>query len=232
MIKKYSAAKHGSADHGWLKSLFHFSFAEYYNPERMNFGVLRVVNDDLVEPDTGFEMHPHRDMEIVSYVIDGELTHGDSMGNKNTISRGHIQYMSAGTGVFHSEHNLGVKTSRLLQIWIKPNQKGLRPQYGDYRYEWDLRKNKFLHLASGQGGGAPVQLRADVNFYALELDNGLEMEFDVKPDRQAYVVQIEGSSDINGVELNAKDALESVGESLHIKALETMHILIIEMKKA
>ncbi|MDU2063269.1 MAG: pirin family protein [Sporomusaceae bacterium] len=232
MVKKYPAAKHGRADHGWLRSLFHFSFAEYYNLERMDFGVLRVVNDDLVEPNTGFEMHPHRDMEIVSYVIDGELTHGDSMGNQNTISRGHIQYMSAGTGVFHSEHNLGLKTARFLQIWIKPSQIGLKPQYGDHRYDWDLRKNQLLHLVSSPEGGAPVQLNADANFYALELDKGLEMEFTVKSDRQAYVVQIEGSSDINGTELNAKDALESVGESLRIKALETMHILIIEMKKA
>jgi hypothetical protein len=232
MLKKYQAAQYGRADHGWLKSLFHFSFAEYHNPERLDFGVLRVVNDDLVASHTGFEMHPHRDMEIVSYVIDGELTHGDSMGNKNTISRGHIQYMSAGTGIFHSEHNLGLKTSRFLQIWIKPNQKGLNPQYGDYKYEWDLRKNKLLHLVSSQEGGAPVRLSADANFHALELDKGLEMEFNVKSDRQAYVVQIEGSSEINGVELNAKDALESVGESLRIKALETTHVLIIEMKKA
>lgn len=231
MVKKYPADQHGRADHGWLKSLFHFSFAEYHNPERLDFGVLRVVNDDLVAPHTGFEMHPHRDMEIVSYVIDGELTHGDNMGNKNTISHGHIQYMSAGTGIFHSEHNLGSKRSRFLQIWIKPNQKGLNPQYGDYRYEWDLRKNKLLHLVSPQEGGAPVHLNADANFYALELDNGLEMEFNVKADRQAYIVQIEGSSDINGVELNAKDALESVGEPLRIKALETTHVLIIEMKK-
>jgi len=116
MLKKYSADNHGQGNHGCLNSLFHFSFAEYYNPERRNFGVLRVINDDLVVPDSGFDIHPHRDMEIVSYVVSGGLTHGDSLGNKNTISRGNIQYMSAGKGVMHSEYNLGNNTLRFLQI--------------------------------------------------------------------------------------------------------------------
>lgn len=232
MLKKYSWENHGKANHGWLQSLFHFSFAEYYNPERMNFGALRVVNDDLVTPNEGFDMHPHRDMEIVSYVIDGKLTHGDSMGNKKTISRGHIQYMSAGTGVFHSEHNYGSETLRFLQIWISPNQKGLNPHYGDYKCDWDLRKNQLLHLVSSKAGGAPVQINADANIYALELDKGLDVEFEVGSDRQAYLIQAEGRSDINGMEVNTQDAVESMEESFCIRALETTHILIIEMKKA
>lgn len=126
MLKHIKSQNMGRSNLGWLQSLFHFSFAEYYNPENINFGVLRVLNDDLVKPQTGFDMHPHRDMEIISYVVDSELTHQDNMGNKkNTLSRGMIQYMSAGTGVMHSEHNLTDKTARFLQIWIPPTEKKL-----------------------------------------------------------------------------------------------------------
>jgi len=135
VLRKIDNTKMGSSDLGWLKSKFHFSFAEYYNPSNVNFGVLRVINDDLVKPGTGFDTHPHRDMEIISYIVDGELTHGDSMGNKRTLSRGHVQYMSAGTGVFHSEHNFGEETLRFLQIWIYPDKNGYEPNYGDYKFE-------------------------------------------------------------------------------------------------
>lgn len=123
MIRKLEHQNMGKSDLGWLQSIFHFSFAEYYNPQNMHFGVLRVINDDLIKPQTGFDMHPHRDMEIISYVVDGSLTHGDSMGNKQTLHRGEVQYMSAGTGIYHSEHNLGSEMARLLQIWIYPDQK-------------------------------------------------------------------------------------------------------------
>lgn len=118
MLRVVDSGNMGSSNLGWLRSKFHFSFAEYYNPHNIKFGVLRVINDDLVESNTGFDTHPHRNMEIISYVVNGELTHGDSMGNKNTITRGHVQYMSAGTGVYHSEHNLGKDELRFLQIWI------------------------------------------------------------------------------------------------------------------
>lgn len=136
MLRKLDNKNMGRSDLGWLKSIFHFSFANYYNPENMNFGVLRVINDDLVKSNTGFGMHPHRDMEIISYVVDGELNHGDTIGNKNTITRGHVQYMSAGTGISHTEHNFGDTTSRFLQIWLLPDKKGVTPDYGDYRFKW------------------------------------------------------------------------------------------------
>ncbi len=118
MLKKIESKNMGSSNLGWLRSKFHFSFAEYYNPNNINFGVLRVINDDLIEAGTGFDTHPHKDMEIISYVVNGDLTHEDSMGNKNTITRGHVQFMSAGSGVYHSEHNFGKEILRLLQIWI------------------------------------------------------------------------------------------------------------------
>ena len=208
-----------------------FSFAEYFNIDNMNFGVLRVINDDLIEGNTGFDLHPHKDMEIVSYVVDGELTHGDTMGNRNTISRGHVQYMSAGTGVYHSEHNLGDSTARLLQIWIIPDKKGYKPAYSDYRFNWDDRKNKWLNIVSSKDGDAAIKINQDANFYVVELDEGKEIDFQVGSNRQAYLVQIEGNSTINNLELNERDALEIIEEDILIKADKKSHILVIEMKK-
>jgi quercetin 2,3-dioxygenase len=231
MLKKIDNKNMGRSNLGWLRSIFHFSFAEYYNPNNINFGVLRVINDDLIEANTGFGTHPHRDMEIISYVVEGELTHGDSMGNKNTISRGHVQYMSAGTGVNHSEHNLGESTARLLQIWIFPDKKGHKPQYGDCRFKWEDRKNKWLHMVSGKDGNAAIKINQDVNIYSLALDSGVELEFKVRAGRQAYLVQIEGASEINNIDLKDRDAMEIIEEDILIKAKDNAHFLIIEMIK-
>lgn len=231
MLKKIESKYMGSSDLGWLKSKFHFSFAEYFNPDNIQFGVLRVINDDLVAPKTGFDTHPHREMEIISYVVNGELTHGDSMGNKNTITRGQVQYMSAGTGVLHSEHNLGKETLRFLQIWIFPNQNRLKPNYGDYRFNWEDRKNKWLHMVSGLNGEAPIKINQDANIYSLELEQGKEINFPVNEGRQAYLVQIEGASTINDLELFDRDGMEIIEQDIFIKAVETSHILMIEMKR-
>jgi len=161
---------YGTSDLGWLLSRFHFSFAEYHNPSNIRFGVLRVLNDDLVQAGTGFDLHPHRDMEIISYVVDGELTHGDSMGNRRTLYRGEVQYMSAGTGVYHSEHNLGSDTLRFLQIWIFPDRKDHTPSYGDFRFTWEDRINTLLPLVSPMEGSAPVKIHQDVHLYASYLE--------------------------------------------------------------
>ncbi|MBU5486526.1 pirin family protein [Clostridium sp. MSJ-11] len=231
MLRKIESKNMGSSNLGWLRSKFHFSFAEYYNPDNINFGVLRVINDDLIESNTGFDTHPHRDMEIISYVVNGELTHGDSMGNKNTITRGHVQYMSAGTGVYHSEHNLGKDTLRLLQIWIFPNKQGYKPSYGDYRFNWTDRQNKWLHMVSSKDGNALIKINQDINIYSLELEQGKEISFLINTGRQAYLVQIEGISIINDIQLDDRDGLEIVEEDILIKAKETSHILILEMNK-
>jgi len=231
MLRKLDHNRMGSSNLGWLQSIFHFSFAEYYNPENINFGVLRVINDDLIAPHTGFGTHPHRDMEIISYVVDGELTHEDSMGNSNSITRGQVQYMSAGTGVYHSEYNHGDSTLRLLQIWVFPDRNGRKPNYGDFRFNWDDRKNKWLHMVSDKEGDAPIIVNQDVNFYALELEEGKEMSFPVKEGRQAYLVQIEGNSTINDMSLTARDGLEIVEEEIQIQSQDTSHILVIEMNK-
>jgi quercetin 2,3-dioxygenase len=232
MLKKLDNKNMGRSNLGWLKSIFHFSFAEYYNPKNMNFGVLRVLNDDIIDAGTGFDTHPHRNMEIISYVIDGELTHGDSMGNKRTLTRGQVQYMSAGTGVLHSEYNYGNKPGRFLQIWILPDKNSYEPNYGDHAFNWEERKNKWLHFVSSKSGAAPIKVNQDVNFYALELDSENEITFPVKEGRQAYLVQIVGSSFINNISLDAKDALEITEETITIKPKEASHYLLIEMKKS
>jgi len=231
MLRKLNNRNMGKSDLGWLRSIFHFSFADYFNIDNMNFGVLRVINDDLIAGGTGFDLHPHKDMEIVSYVINGGLTHGDSMGNKNIVYRGEVQYMSAGTGVYHSEENLGDEATRILQIWIVPDKKGYKPAYGDYRFNEEDRQNKWLNIVSSKERNAPIKINQDANFYVVELDEGKEIDFPVNKGRQGYLVQIEGDSTINSVDLAERDGLEIVEEDIKIKAKKKSHILVIEMKK-
>ena len=143
MLKKLPKENMGHSSLGWLESRFHFSFAEYYNPENMHFGVLRVLNDDKIYPLEGFDFHPHKDMEIISYVVEGEISHKDSMGNIESLKRGEVQYLSAGSGIMHSEKNLDkTKDLRLLQIWILPPKKGLDSLYGSHKFNIEERKNK------------------------------------------------------------------------------------------
>ncbi|MEI6835948.1 MAG: pirin family protein [Candidatus Falkowbacteria bacterium] len=232
MLKKIDHRKMGKSDLGWLNSLFHFSFAGYFNEHNLNFGVLRVINDDLVGAKTGFELHPHQDMEIISYVVSGELTHGDNLGNKKTLTRGQVQYMSAGTGVYHSEHNLGDNVARFLQIWIIPDKNGHTPTYGDYRFDWVDRRHQWLQVVSSKDGMAPVKINQDVNIYVLELDENEEINFPVKTGRQAYLIQIEGASKIKDIILEERDALEIVEEDIIICSLKTAHFMVIEMAKS
>jgi quercetin 2,3-dioxygenase len=231
MLRKIDNASLGTSDLGWLRSRFHFSFAEYHDPQKIHFGALRVLNDDLVAPGHGFDMHPHGDFEILSYVVEGALTHGDSMGHQHTLTRGEVQYMSAGTGVMHSEHNRGDRTLRFLQIWIFPDKKGYEPAYGDYRFDWEARRNRWLLLAAGPDGGTPITIHQDVRISAVELDAGREVSLAVAPERQAYLLQIEGSSLVNGVELDERDALEIVAEDVVLAATTTSHALVIEMAR-
>ena len=198
MLRKIDSAGLGTSDLGWLRSRFHFSFAEYRDPDNVKFGVLRVLNDDLVAPGRGFGTHPHNDFEILSYVVDGALTHADSMGNEHTLTRGEVQYMSAGKGVLHSEYNRGDTTLRFLQIWIIPDEKGHEPAYGDHRFPWEARRNQWLVIAAGPDGDAPVGIHQDVSLSVVELDAGRELGYAVGPGRQAYLLQIEGSSSVNG----------------------------------
>ncbi|WP_321313706.1 pirin family protein [Halarcobacter sp.] len=231
MLKKLPKDNMGSSNLGWLKSRFHFSFAEYYNPQNINFGVLRVINDDLIEPNSGFNTHPHSNMEIISYVIDGEITHKDSMGNEETLKRGEVQYLSAGDGIFHSEYNLHhSKILRLLQIWILPPQNGLPRLYGSQKFKEEERRNRLLNIVSSTNGKANVKIYQDINMYVSELDKNKELEYDIKTNRQIYFVLIEGKANINNITLDYGDALEITEEkSIKIEALENSHFLFIEM---
>jgi redox-sensitive bicupin YhaK (pirin superfamily) len=234
MIRYVDSKKMGRGCHGWLDSHFHFSFAEYYNPANMHFGVLRVLNDDLVQPDTGFETHPHDNMEIISYVVNGELTHADSMGNQHTLTRGQVQYMSAGTGITHSELNLGKDLLRFLQIWIMPDKRDVTPNYGDYRFAFADRENTWMPVASSLNNAAspaPIKIHADINAFAAALAPGRELAFSVLPGRQAYLVLIEGKAKINGIALSMRDAMEIVEEDIHVAPEENAHLLLIEMTK-
>jgi len=235
MLRYIDSKKMGRSFLGWLDSHFHFSFAEYYNPDNIQFGALRVVNDDLIEPGTGFDTHPHRDMEIITYVVDGELTHADSMGNKHALTRGQVQYMSAGTGVTHSEHNFGNERLRLLQIWILPDKKGHTPNYGEHRFTMDERENTWLPIATcaeHPNGKAPVRIHQDINVYAALLTNTKSIDFPVGKGRQAYLIMIEGSANINGITLNTRDALEVTEETITIEPEDSAHVLVLEMAKA
>ena len=219
------------AEHGWLTSHFHFSFAEYRNINNVRFGSLRVMNDDFVQPHTGFATHPHKDMEIISYVLSGELTHTDSMGNKESLGRGAIQYLSAGTGITHSEMNDGDDVIHLIQTWIIPHAKNLEPRYGSKSFKDEERKNQWLYLVGPKGSDAHIHIYQDASMYVCELDNDQEIEFEVGSTRQLYVKLMEGSADINGTLFESGDAAEIIGENIIITGTNKAHILLVEMTK-
>lgn len=215
---------------------FHFSFADYYDPNNMNFGVLRVLNDDDVRPESGFGKHPHRDMEIVTYVVRGALTHWDSATDaRETLARGGVQTISAGTGVMHSEWNEGKEPCRLLQIWVLPPRNGLSVRYDSRHFSDDERENRLAHLVGsaqnpGEGG---LFVNQDVNIHASEItDEATEIHFTLAPGRQAYVNCIEGELDVDGVPLSERDSLKlhSGGDMVFRAPTGHAHFIIIEME--
>lgn len=215
--------------HGWLESHFHFSFAEYYDKDNIHYGVLRVMNDDIIKPFSGFPTHPHRDMEIITYVLSGELTHEDSMGYKETLGRGALQYMSAGTGIMHSEKNEGENDLHLIQIWIHPRVKGLDPQYGSKMFDLNQRHNRWLQLIGSEESDAEITMYQDANVYVSELDESKELDFELGEERQVYLKVMEGSADISGRHFQTGDAGEISDETISIVALSDTHILLVEM---
>jgi len=189
------------------------------------------MNDDIIQPHTGFGTHPHEDMEIITYVIRGELTHQDSMGNKESLGRGSVQYLSAGTGITHSEKNEGDEEVHLIQTWILPHAKGLQPQYGSRVFEPEARHNKWLHLTAPFGTPDIINIYQDANMYVSELDQNKTLTFELGKNRQLYVKLMEGDAKINGMEFNEGDAAEVSDEDLHVEAMRNAHILLVEMKK-
>lgn len=231
MIKHIAYKSLYKADHGWLQSRFHFSFAEYKNIDNIQYGPLRVMNDDLIKGNSGFPMHPHHDMEIITYILKGELTHQDSMGHKEILRRGDVQYMSAGTGITHSEMNESDEEVHLIQTWIIPQQKGLKPQYGSKRFDKEQRDNRWLHIVGAKESLAHIKIYQDASMYVSQIDAKRKLNFDLKDGRQAYVKVMEGRAKINDILFEQGDAAEVKDEDLNIEALEDAHLLLVEMKK-
>jgi redox-sensitive bicupin YhaK (pirin superfamily) len=208
MIEVRPFASLGGADHGWLKARHHFSFAGYHDPARMGWGRLRVWNDDEIAAGTGFGAHPHRDMEIVTYVRDGAITHRDSMGNEGRTEAGDVQIMSAGTGVVHSEHNREPGTTRIFQIWIIPDRLGVAPRWGAKQFPKAAREAGFEVLASGRpadAGSGALPIHADGAVVAAALKAGQSARWQLAPGRTAYLVPAAGTVTVNGTEVSARD---------------------------
>jgi redox-sensitive bicupin YhaK (pirin superfamily) len=202
------SAERGHADHGWLNSFHSFSFADYYDPRHMGFGTLRVINEDRVAPGMGFGTHGHRDMEIISYVLDGELAHKDSMGNGSVIRPGDVQRMSAGTGVRHSEYNHAAdRTTHFLQIWIEPNVTGIAPSYEERHFPAAEKRGRLRLIAAPDGEEGAVRIHQDARVYAGLFDGAEEAQLELDPARRVYVHVARGKVEVNGQALDAGDAL-------------------------
>ena len=203
----------GGADHGWLKARHHFSFANYYDPRRMGWGRLRVWNDDEIAAKSGFPPHPHADMEIITYVRTGAITHEDSMGNRGRTAAGDVQVMSAGTGVRHSEFNLEDETTTLFQIWIETDRPGAPPSWGQREFPKSDRTGRFTVMASGDPGDGALSINADAKVLGATLKAGESLSYDLGPGRRAYLVPAVGEVEVNGETLNARDAAAIVDEA-------------------
>ena len=220
MITIRRSNERGHANHGWLDTHFSFSFADYYDPRFMGFRDLRVINEDFVEPGQGFPKHGHRDMEIITYVISGELSHRDSMGNGETIHPNEVQRMTAGTGVLHSEYSSPTDRTHLLQIWILPEKQNLQPGYEQKEFARAEKEGKLKLIASRGGDDGSVHINQDVKLYASVLKNNEEVALDLDPDRHAWIQLISGSLDVNGELLEAGDgAAVSDERVLNLKAM-------------
>lgn len=206
MIVRKPFAGLGGADHGWLRAKHHFSFASYYDPANMGWGSLRVWNDDEIAPRTGFPPHPHSDMEIITYVRDGAITHEDSMGNKGRTAAGDVQVMSAGTGVRHAEYNLEDETTRIFQIWIETNQRGAAPAWSARPFPKADRAGQLVVLASGMAGDEDaLPIRTDGRVLGATLRAGETVEYALGAGRHAYLVPATGALEVNGVRIEARD---------------------------
>lgn len=231
MIDVIQSETRGGADHGWLRAKHTFSFADYYDPERVDFGSLRVINEDRIAPGKGFGTHPHRDMEIITYVIDGVIEHKDSMGNGTTITPGEVQRMTAGTGVLHSEFNHShEKELHLLQIWIYPERTGLEPGYEQTRFEREQKLNRLRLVGSRDGREGSVTIHQDVNLYASVLEPGEEVVLELGPDRKVFVQIIRGDLAGDGETLSAGDGARIEDKrSLKFVANSEAEFLVFDM---
>lgn len=211
MLEVRRSDERGYADHGWLRSFHTFSFAGYQDPEHMGFGPLRVINEDRINPGQGFGTHGHRDMEIISYVLDGALAHKDSMGNGSTIVPGDVQRMSAGRGVQHSEYNHDASVTHFLQIWIEPAVRGIDPGYEQKHFDAAAKRGRLRLIASSDAREGSVKIHQDASLYAALIDGTEKATHALAPGRRAYVHVARGSVTVNGTPLEAGDALKASG---------------------
>ncbi|HWK43793.1 MAG TPA: pirin family protein [Stellaceae bacterium] len=230
MIERRPFDSLGGENHGWLNAKHHFSFAGYHDPKRMGWGALRVWNDDIIAADSGFPPHPHADMEIITYVREGAITHQDNMGNKGRTEAGDVQVMSAGTGIRHSEYNLESEETRIFQIWILPNQRGAGPSWGAKPFPKGERSGRFVALASGfDADGDALPIRTDARVLGATLKAGETAEYALGADRHGYLVPAKGVVEVNGVTLNARDGAAAHDEPvLRVTALEDAEIVLVD----
>jgi redox-sensitive bicupin YhaK (pirin superfamily) len=230
MVTIKRADERGRTNWDWLDSRHSFSFGDYYDPSNMGHRTLRVINDDRVGPGAGFGAHPHRDMEILSYVLDGELAHRDSLGHGSVIGPGEIQHIRAGSGVVHSEFNpSATEPTHFLQIWIVPGARGLEPAYGQYRFDAERASREFVLLASRDGRDASVSLRQDVDLWVTKLDGNSSRSFDLRAGRSAWVHVARGSVVVNGRVLQEGDAAAVNDEVITLTNGERAEVLIFDL---
>ena len=230
MITRKPFAKLGGADHGWFKAKHHFSFASYHDPDNMGHGALRVWNDDEIAANSGFPPHPHSDMEIITYVRQGAITHQDNLGNKGRTEAGDVQVMSAGTGIRHAEYNLEPDTTRIFQIWIEPSRTGGAPSWGAKPFPKGDRAGQLVALASGfDDDKDALPIRTDARVLGATLKAGDSVDYPLGETRHGYLVPAVGAVEVNGVRLDARDGAAITGEaSLTIKALEDAEVVLVD----
>ena len=221
----------GGANHGWLNAKHHFSFAEYYDPDRTQWGKLRVWNDDEIQPQSGFPPHPHNNMEIITYVREGAISHRDNLGNSGRTEAGDVQVMSAGSGIAHAEYNMEDEVTRIFQIWIMPDQAGGQPQWGAKPFPRGERAGKFIVLASGiEGDGDALPIRANARVVGATVKAGETAVYPLGKDRKAYLVPATGRVEIDGQAVNARDgaAIDDMDE-IRVTAIEDSEVVLVDV---
>jgi redox-sensitive bicupin YhaK (pirin superfamily) len=230
MIERRPFDSLGGANHGWLDAKHHFSFAEYHDPQRMGWGSLRVWNDDTIAPESGFPPHPHADMEIITYVREGAITHRDNQGNEGRTAAGDVQVMSAGTGIRHAEYNLEPGTTRIFQIWILPNRRGGAPSWGAKPFPKADRSGRFVTLASGfEGDTDALPIRTNARVLGATLKAGEAAEYALGENRRGYLVPAKGAVEVNGVRLDARDgaAIRDVA-NIRVTAIDDAELVFVD----
>ena len=229
-VRKFETLGH--ANHGWLDARHHFSFADYHEPARMGWGAIRVWNDDEIAARSGFPPHPHADMEIVTYVRKGAITHQDSMGNKGRTAAGDVQAMSAGTGVRHAEYNLEDETTTLFQIWVETDRPGAQPGWGAKRFPKGDRAGSFVALASGFAEDEEaLRINAAARVLGATLDAGGSAELALDPSRHVYLVAVDGAIEVNGIRAEARDGVAVTGEEkIAVRALDDTEIVLVDAR--